>query len=297
MKSIFKALPVLMIAAMPFSSVSANSEACEYILRDLNGDNSKGYTEANYQTCIAQFGKSKKIKTYEEYKADLEKWEKEVEEALAKKKDKLEEEASKVVRVEFKKEDLMSHPDNFLKMPYVASFVTYKNGKAEKEEVDKDLICKQLGFETSLSHSASRIFDDGRKADRDNAPKAVRVYEKGFFGKKEKADVFDLKDFNSRDHGLAFNVLESIKCERKRKKGEEVSEFEIDMDELKRIIEQEMKAPELDEDVALALNISRRASKQVGEDKEDIAREESDDRYRDNFDSDSLMKYGRSNVK
>ncbi len=186
-----------------------------------------------------------------------------------------------------------------MKMPYVSSYVKWNSNRPDRNDVDKDLICKQLGYEKALSFTTTKMFDEYNSDDYKKAPRAVML-RKNWLGNL-KPEVFDVKERSSRDHGLEYSVIKSIRCERKRNKDEPVSEFEVDMDELRKIIEEEIKAPELDEDVARALGIkvndSNRSEGKDSDDEDQRSEQNNNKDEDEDYDANNLMRYGRGSLK
>lgn len=293
-KTILTSVPFLLLL---FSvNVQAENHPCEVLYRDLHTNPNTQYTDADLKTCLAAFKDSlpKSFKKYKEYEDDLIQWEKDVDEALAKRKDELVKEAAKNVRVELSGDALKKHPANVMKMDFVSSYVKWDSNRPDRNDVNKDLICQQLGYEKALSFTTSKMYDEYNSDDYKKAPRAVML-RKNWLGNL-KPEVFDVKERNSRDHGLEYSVIESIKCERTRKKDEPVSEFEVDMDQLRKMIEEEIKAPELDEDVARALGININDSdRSEGKDSDDD--NEDEDEKDDSYNANNLINYGRSSLK
>lgn len=266
------------------------SHPCEIVFNEILKE-SKKYTPDDYKACVSQFGKTSALKEAEKYNEKLAKRKDEIEKELEKRKKSKESERSKVIVDQLDAEAILSHKRNFMKLHYAASVTKYNNG-SDDYEISADDICKKLGYEKSLAYTVSKKFDDFNKEDREKAPRVLFI-EKGFFG-GEKPVVLDAKEFNTREYGVAFSYYTSLTCQRDKTKDEETQEFEIDMDKLLKEVEASIKAPELSDEAAAILNISRKKSE--GEvktgDRSDDGRVEKSKVNRSN-----LYLYGRSRIE
>ena len=226
-----------------------------------------------YLKCLKAFpNKTKLLKSVEKYDRALEKRIKKVEKIVEERELAAKEKrAAKYVKT-FTMEDMLDSDNNPLGIPYAAEVVRYKNnGKIETEEVDEEKICKELGFESAVEGSVkkSRRFDDGIKADREEAPK--QVYEIYSSWGSKKVRVLSLDAFRNRDHGLAFSYFMELGCERNLKDGEEIQDFVVDIELIKRQVEREIDAPELTHDMKKIMGML--------ENTDNGNRDEDEDRY------------------
>ncbi len=266
-----KALMAAALVMVSGASVQAASfeHPCEIVYYELNKkENTSGYTMEDFLTCKEQFGTTKLIKRAEEYKktvADrLEEVERRIEESEAVARG---ERAGKIVQ-SFDLDQMLNHPKNLLRVPFTGFVRLTKKDKEYETSADK--VCETLGFEKAITSTQSQRINARSMRDLENAPERVFEMRPAALFRKAKDIVHTFnRERPSRNDWMEFSYYTNISCEREIAAGERVQDFEIDVEAIRRQVERDISAPDLDSDVRAILSIGRSESERrtrVGED-------------------------------
>ncbi len=257
------------IQAAPFD------HPCEVLYWKMNREEDSSQRELlnrRFSTCVDQFGETKLIKEAKQYLRDsvdhAEEVEKKVEEQVEIAKGQR---SGKIVK-ELDSEEILNHENNPLGAPLVSDSEIFKNGKIKKYETTPDQVCKYLGYDKSIDYRKSNLFDSGSRSDRKEMPaEALELRKKGFFGGfKTEPIVHRVAERNNLDYGFAYRYYTKLSCEREIKEGESIQDFDIDINEIERVVSAQLEPPHLDEEVARILSLSRSNPKStIGEDRLD----------------------------
>lgn len=265
-------LTLAMVTIVPVSAQSF-THPCEIIYYEINKkENTSGYTMDDFLTCKKEFGTTKLITRAEKYKKSVADRVDEVEkrilesEAVARG-----ERAGKIVQT-FDLRGMSRHPKNVLRIPFASEVWDADKDKTYKTSPDK--VCKKLGFESSVASAESAQISAGnRNALRDAPERILEMRAAGFLRNAE--DIVYTFDAERPSHNkrIMFRYFTEITCERTLAEGETIQDFEIDIEAIRRQVERDVKAPDLDDDVKAILSIGRQESrdvrKSVGEDYDD----------------------------
>ena len=267
-----KTLIGLTLALVTIVPVSAQSftHPCEIIYYEINKrDNTSGYTMDDFLTCKKEFGTTKLIKRAEKYKQSVADRVDEVERRILESEAAARgERAGKIIQ-SFDLRGMSRHPKNILRIPF-ASHVWDAN-KDKTYKTPADAVCKKLGFESSVTSSESALISAGdREALRDAPERILEMRQSGFLRNAEDIVYTFNAERPSRNKRIMFKYFTEISCERQVAEGEQIQDFEIDIEAIRRQVERDVDAPDLDDDVRAILSIgrqeSRETNKSVGED-------------------------------
>lgn len=287
MKALMAATFVLITSA---SVQAANFDhPCEVVYYEINKkESTSGYTMEDLLTCKEQFGTTKLIKKAEAYKksiADrLEEVEKRIKESEAAARG---ERAGKIIRT-FDLDQMTNHRSNILRVPFTSYVHLTKKDKEYETSADK--VCEKLGFESAVSSSQSETIAARSMSEIQNAPERVLEMRPGGFFRSAKDIVHTInKKRPSKNDWMEFRYFTEISCERTLKEGEVAQDFEIDIEAIRRQVEKDIAAPELDRDVRAILSIGRSESeRRVGEDQGERLMGD-DDSWRPSYDKDNFF--------
>lgn len=275
MKALF--LATLVFFASASAQAARFDHPCEIVYYEINKkNNTSGYTREDFLTCKKEFGTTKLIKKAEEYRktiADrLDEVERRIKESEAAARG---ERAGKIIR-SFDLDGMINHKKNLLRVPFT-SFVRLT--KKDKEyETSADKVCEKLGFEKSVTSSESGDIAARSMREIKDAPARVLEMRPAGVFRKAKDIVHTInKTRPSQNEWMEFRYFTEISCERQVKEGEQVQDFEIDVEAIRRQVEKDISAPDLDDDVRAILSIGRSESeRRVGEN-DDLRRGGEDD--------------------
>ncbi len=261
-----KALFGLAVLAVGMSPVWAEtfSHPCEQVYYDLHTKKEDSKFDLQYLlNCQNTFGESKTIKKAEAHKKALddrlETIEKKLEQRIAIAKG---EKPGKLVRT-FSYEDMIGHEKNVFgdAIAHKVIEIDPDNDRHEYTFSD-DKACRFFGYERATSSRvSSELFARSLKK-YPNAPKSLLEYRKsGVFGlgKPEPKRY----DFEQKRPYMYFSYFESLSCERNVVAGDEIEDFEIDIEQIRAQISAETDYPQADEDVLRILGIGRSAAEEV----------------------------------
>lgn len=257
-----KTLTLAALFVMTVGSVQAArfDHPCEIIYYEINKkENTSGYTMEDFLTCKEEFGTTKLIKKAEKYKksvADrLEEVERRITESEAVARG---ERAGKVIQ-SFDLDELVNHRKNVLRVPFTSYVLLTKKDKEYK--TSPDTVCEKLGFLKSVAHQESKQIAARSMSEIKNAPERVLEMRPSGLFRNAKDIVHTInRERPSRNEWMEFRYFTSISCEREIKEGEVVQDFEIDVEGIRRQVERDLSAPDLDDDVRAILSIGRNES-------------------------------------
>ncbi len=254
------------IQAAPFD------HPCEVLYWKMNKEedsSQRSLLNRRFSTCVDQFGETKLIKEAKEYLRDSVDHEAKVEEQVQEQIEIAKGKRSGKIVVELSEEEIINHENNPLGAPLVSDSEIFEKGKIKTYETSADNVCKYLGYDKSIDHRKSDLYDSGKRSDRSEMPaEALELRKKGFFGGfKTEPIVHRVADRKKLSYGFAYRYYTSISCEREIKEGEDMQDFDIDINEITRVVNAKMEPPKLKDDVARILSLSRSNPKTaVGED-------------------------------
>lgn len=255
---------------------------CEVLYWKMNKETDRSKKEllqTRFSTCVDQFGETKLIKEAKQYLRDSVDHAKEVERKVEEQVEIAKGKRSGKIVTELDESEILNHEKNPLGAPLVSDSEIFENGKIKKYETTPDQICKYLGYDKSVDYRKSDLFDSGKRSDRNKMPEeALELRKKGIWGGfKTEPIVHRVADRNRLSYGFAYRYYTKLSCEREIKEGESIQDFDIDINEIERVISSQLEPPHLDEDVARILSLRKsRPEKSMGE-------EESYDRGDDEF--------------
>jgi hypothetical protein len=260
MKALFLSL---LVAGMGFSGGDAEAapfrEPCDNAFWELNqtdeGTQERDDALTAYSSCVGVYGESSLIGEAKRYLVAEDAFEKKVEAEVEKQLEIARgEREGRIVR-RFTEEDLLSHYNNPTGAVF-AAIVTETRKKSlirwRKDieyEVNPDSVCKHLGFDKSLRSTKSKLLTNGYIGKNKDLPEEVIEFRtKG--PNKTISHSPQVRD----GYGMTFRYFTSIECEKVRKKGEAIDDFELVTADLEKDVRRRMEAPELSNDVAVILN-------------------------------------------
>ena len=245
-----------------------------------------------FQEAIGQTGETSLIKKAEAYKKKVADREEKIEALIEQRKEVARgERAGKIVKT-FSEEELRSVSKGILKgAPAVSSATVYitRTGRREVEnekiKSDPNVVCKALGFEKSLGYTEGEEFEQGIRNDREEMDfdkiNIMMTVDK-FFGGKETvvfqqdvtSDSVAYKkgwdndeapetyvaskndDYKKAEwHSYNFRLFSSLECEREIEAGEELQDFEINIGDIEKAVNDEVDRPTLTDEVAQLLSL------------------------------------------
>lgn len=276
----------LLSLATPVAFAAPFDHPCEIVYYEINkSNNTSGYTMEDYLTCKDQFGDTKLIRKAEKYKEEsqayLSELDKRIEESKAVARG---ERAGKIIQ-SFDLEQMMAKNINGAAYASFVGFVN-DNGEIKREnKIEAKEVCGYLGFDDAVASRSSQRISAGNRSQlqEEGIPDAIfGVVKEKLFGSKQPR-TFELnKQRPSRNARIFFEYFESVTCERVIKAGEDVQEFELDIEAIRRAVENDLDAPDLDEDVKLILSLGVTVSnenrdggnKGLGEVEEEVSEDE-----------------------
>jgi hypothetical protein len=271
MKTLF-GLTLAMVITVPVSAQSF-THPCEVIYYEINKkNNTSGYTMSDFLNCKEEFGTTKLIKKAEKYKKSVADRVDEVERRIIEAQETARgERAGKIVQ-SYDLRGMSRHPKNILRVPFASHVWDAEKDKTYETPADK--VCQKLGFESAVASSESALISAGdREALRDAPEKILEMRQPALF-RKAKDIVYSFNaERPSRNKRIMFRYFTEITCERQVQEGEQIQDFELDIEAIRRQVERDTEAPELDDDVKAILSIGRQESietnKGLGEDYDD----------------------------
>jgi len=281
MKSLLGGL--LLFAAIPVSVVAQPfQDNCEVLYWEMNKEAPK-ITLEQYLGAGCGDSSSSLIRKAERYKTAALRREQEIEQKLKERIAAAEgKRAGKVVRT-FDSSDFGSIAENPLNAPIVSRIVIFKsNGKTKTYETSPNHLCEKLGYEKSLNKVYSRELSDGKYADKEFLPERLIEFRERSTFRNPRIVIHSFND-PDRDYGMEFQTFESITCEKTRLANEPIEDFEVDVEAIRRALEEEVKAPGITDDVERILSLNRstpaRIENELGEDRTKSSDDSDDDGY------------------
>ena len=233
---------------------------CEIIYYEINKkNNTSGYTMDDFLTCKKEFGTTKLIKKAEEYKKSVADRVDEVERRIIESQEAARgERAGKIVQT-YDLRGMSRHPKNILRMPFASHVWDAEKDKTYETPADK--VCEKLGFDSAVASSESALISAGdREALREAPERILEMRQAALFRKAEDIVYTFNAERPSRNKRIMFRYFTELTCERQVQAGEQIQDFEIDIEAIRRQVERDVDAPDLDADVRAILSIGRQES-------------------------------------
>ena len=271
----------LLLAISPLSVLAQSySNNCEFLYWAMNKENPE-ITLEQYQNAQCQTNDTRLIRRAERYKLESLERDQKIEDMLQERIASARGERSgKVVR-RFEESDFNMIPENPTGMAVVGKITIIRHNKRDKNyETSPDHLCKKLGYEKSLEASYNVEISDDNARQREIMPDRLIEFREVRGFRNASTENHDLTDRN-KGYGVIFQTFASVTCEKTRLANDPVEEFEIDIEALRRTLQSEVDAPELDEDVERILSLGRSTPQKIDNDLgENDADASDEDEYR-----------------
>lgn len=287
-------LTFAMAFALPAAAQSF-THPCEVIYYEINKrENTSGYTMDDFLTCKKEFGTTRLIDRAEEYKKSVTD---RVDEVARRQAEMVEvargERSGKIVQ-SFDLRGISRHPENTMRMPFASYVDDRSNNRSKVYETPAELVCKKLGYEKAISSSQSPLISAGDLNELKNHPERILELRKKRFASQNNPNRNPIvHSFNSESHRgnplILFRYFTAITCERTLAEGEQVQDFELDIEAIRRQVERDVEAPELDDDVRAILSIGNTQSSTLDKRVDDTDRNTRDDHWEPNIDRDDFF--------